>query len=72
MEPVLDHLLGRNTIKKGRSALAPRSFPCSEQPLLPQMLLYVPWHGSTWGLILPLASGHLPQFSPSISGWGHW
>lgn len=52
----------------------PRSFPCSQQPLLPQMQLYVPWHGSSWGLIPPLASGHLPQFSPGtlVAGVTFW
>ena len=72
VEPVLDHLLGRNTTKKGRSAhpvLWCRGIsPALNNCYCSKILIYAPLCDSSWGLILPLASGHIPQFSPVSVG----
>lgn len=59
MEPVLDHLLGRNTTKKGRSAhlvlWCLRVSPALSNHCCPKMPIYAPLHDDSWGLILPHA-----------------
>lgn len=73
VEPVLDHLLGRNTTKKGRSVhpvlWCRGASPALSNHCCPKMPIYAPLHDSSHGLILPHAHESLWPYPLVFSGY---